>query len=529
MKSITDLELGFADAVNYRKRENKDLFNKIFVKGEYLDRLCESDISFLIGEKGTGKTAYAIYLTNNNYKNIIATTRFVRETDYSKFIQLKRDKHLNISDFISIWKVILYLLLANQIKEKENDFLNKILQYPYFKLLNDAINEYYMDAFSPEIINAITFVENSKEAAELLFKYAKMNGEESRQITFTENKFQINLMYIEKKFKEALSKLKLKNDHILFIDGIDIRPPQILFDEYQECVKGLANAVWSLNNDIFPSIKGSKGRIRIVLLIRPDIFESLGLQNQNTKIQDNSVFLDWRTSYISHRESRIFNLFDHLLRTQQEPNNLEKGISWDYYFPWDASNLYDNYQTKTSFVSFLRNSYYRPRDILQMIKFLQENHNSEENFISESGFEDSEFQRKYSNYLLGEVKDHLLFYYSQDDYQKFLKFFEFLNGKNKFSYNEYIKSFNKLTEYLPSIDGIIPKFMSTANEFLQFLFDINVICYIETPEGGDKPYFHWCFKDRNYANISPKVKSGVEYQVFYGLTKALDLGTAFKR
>ena len=98
-------------------------------------------------------------------------------------------------------------------------------------------------------------------------------------------------MYIEKKFKEALSKLKLKNDHILFIDGIDIRPPQILFDEYQECVKGLANAVWSLNNDIFPSIKGSKGRIRIVLLIRPDIFESLGLQNQNTKIQDNSVFL----------------------------------------------------------------------------------------------------------------------------------------------------------------------------------------------------------------------------------------------
>ena len=69
MKNIKELELGFADAANYRKRENKDLFNKIFVKGEYLDRLCEPDISFLIGEKGTGKTAYAVYLTNNNYKN----------------------------------------------------------------------------------------------------------------------------------------------------------------------------------------------------------------------------------------------------------------------------------------------------------------------------------------------------------------------------------------------------------------------------------------------------------------------------
>ena len=40
MKSIQDLEFGFADAVNYRKRENKELFNKIFVKGEYLDKLC---------------------------------------------------------------------------------------------------------------------------------------------------------------------------------------------------------------------------------------------------------------------------------------------------------------------------------------------------------------------------------------------------------------------------------------------------------------------------------------------------------
>lgn len=80
MKSIKDLELGFADAANYRKRENKDLFNKIFVKGEYLDKLCEQNVSFLIGEKGTGKTAYAVYLTNNNYKNIFATTRFVRET-----------------------------------------------------------------------------------------------------------------------------------------------------------------------------------------------------------------------------------------------------------------------------------------------------------------------------------------------------------------------------------------------------------------------------------------------------------------
>ena len=58
------------------------------------------------------------------------------------------------------------------------------------------------------------------------------------------------------------------------------------FEDYLDCVKGLANAVWSINSVFFANIKDSKGRLRVVLLIRPDIFNSLGLQNQNSKIHE---------------------------------------------------------------------------------------------------------------------------------------------------------------------------------------------------------------------------------------------------
>ena len=68
--------------------------------------------------------------------------------------------------------------------------------------------------------------------------------------------------------------------------------------------------------------------------------------------------------------------------------------------------------------------------------------------------------------------------------------------------------------------------MNTPNDFLQFLFDLNVICYVEWTEER-KSFIHWCFKDRTYGNISPQVKSGVEYQVFYGLLKSLNLGKNF--
>jgi len=528
MKLIKDLELGYADAENYKRRENKELLNRVFIRDTHLDELCQPNISFLIGEKGTGKTAYSIFLSNNNYKNTSASIRYVRETEYQKFISLKREKHLTLSDFSSIWKVILYLLMAKQVQDKEG-VISKLFNYTKFAALNAAIDEYYLSAFSPEIIQALSFVQESKLAAELLHKHAALKSEDKNSITFSESRFQVNLFYIQKQFEEAFAQIRLAQNHVLFIDGIDIRPTSIPYEEYLDCIKGLANAVWEMNNDFLPTIKGGQGRMRVVLLIRPDIFESIGLQNQNTKIRDNSVFLDWRTEYNAHRNSQLFEVVDHMLGIQQSPPT-DKGVAWDYYFPWDSPNVYEQYSTPTSFINFLRWSYYRPRDIVTMLALLKSNTGGDQakaNF-SLSDFENPHFQREYSSYLLGEVKDHLSFYYGADHYEIFLKFFEYLAGKDSFNYELYIAAFNKLQEHIKSIAVECPRFMATPNDFLQFLFDLNVICYIEQTE-DNKPFIHWCFRDRSYANISPKVKTGVEYQVFYGLAKALNVGKAFKK
>jgi len=364
-----------------------------------------------------------------------------------------------------------------------------------------------------------------------LNKHAKASGEESETITFSESRFQTNLLYIQKSFERALSKIKLNTSHILFIDGIDIRPGSIPYPEYLECIKGLANAVWEVNNDYFPTIRDSIGRMRVVLLIRPDIFEALGLQNQNTKIRDNSVFLDWRTEYINHRSSELFRVTERLLSTQQEVDP-PYGACWDHYFNFDAQNVADAYHHPTSFISFLRYAYYRPRDIVTMLSILQEDLREQDTpsgVVTLRNFEDPAFQRKYSNYLLGEIKDHLLFYYTPDDYEVFLKFFEFLSGRDKFSFETFRSAFDGLARHLKETSIDTPKFMSSSREFLQFLFSLNVICYIERTADTNKPFIHWCFKDRNYSNISPKVKAGVQYQIFYGLAKALNLGKQFGR
>ncbi|MBK5123928.1 funZ protein [Burkholderia sp. R-69980] len=525
MKRVDELKFGFADAENYRRRENKDTLNQLFIRNDSLDKLCEPHVSFLMGEKGTGKTAYSVYLSNNEYKNTRSTVNYVRETEYQKFISLKNDKQLQLSDFCAIWKIIIMLLLSKQIKEFEgNGFFAKVSSK--FAALDKAIDEYYMHAFSPEIVYAINFASENKISAELLHKYFKIAGEDKESMQFTESRFQMNLLYIQRHFQDALGALKLSKNHLIFIDGIDVRPSFVPYEDYLECIKGLANAVWELNNDFFPKIRDSKGRLRAVLLIRPDIFDQLGLQNQNTKLRQNSVFLDWRTTYAAHRTSELFVVTEHLLSTQQESMK-ENAAAWDHYFPWNSSSAKDNFDLPTtSFVEFLRWSYYRPRDILTMLDLLKEiqlRSDPHSPVFSEKIFDGADFQTAYSNYLLGEVKDHLSFYYSPEEYGLFVKFFEFLDGANKFTYDVYKDAFARLGQYIESIAADRPAFMATANDFLQFLYDLNVICYFEETDRGEK-LIRWCFREREYSNISPKVKVGLEYQVFYGLAKSLNVG-----
>lgn len=81
MVPVPDLYLGFRDAENYKRREEKETFNQIFLRTPELDRLCAPSTSFLIGEKGTGKTAYAIYMSNVQYNNTIAWLKYIRETE----------------------------------------------------------------------------------------------------------------------------------------------------------------------------------------------------------------------------------------------------------------------------------------------------------------------------------------------------------------------------------------------------------------------------------------------------------------
>jgi hypothetical protein len=145
-----------------------------------------------------------------------------------------------------------------------------------------------------------------------------------------------------------------------------------------------------------------------------------------------------------------------------------------------------------------------------------------------SDFDNPAFTRKLSDYLIGEVKDQLMFYHSSEEYELFLKFFQFLDGKFLFTYREFNEAFEQFERFLKKNSLATPSFFTTPDNFLQFLYELNVVCYIV--DTYNEPFFGWCFRDRTLSNIAPKVKTEARYEIHYGLRKALDLGrTLFQK
>ncbi len=174
MKLVSELELGSNDAEDYKRKEMKQLFNEVFLKDHNLEKLLQPGTFFLMGEKGTGKTAYAVFLSNNEYKNTRSQIKYIRETQYQKFVSLKIEKHLNLSDYTAIWRVILLVLLAANIKE--DDINNPFSKNHKLKAIRIAIDNYYNHAFSPEIATIMQMIDHSKEAAEVVCKALKIGG-----------------------------------------------------------------------------------------------------------------------------------------------------------------------------------------------------------------------------------------------------------------------------------------------------------------------------------------------------------------
>ncbi len=508
-----ELVFPFDEAENYLLPDNKQHFNKMFYKDNNYDKLLQPTTYYLIGDKGSGKTAYSAYFCNNNFNNIKSKRFEISVDDYCKIIQMKNEGKLNYTHYVTLWKAILLIKLFSTISDTEISAFGSRA----FKKIKSLLKDYKFTEISADTFSPVSFIDNETFVASV---DSGINGtastvKGSMKATSEAKKSIEKQIYVDSwvkfinEMENEISSLKLKNHHYLFVDGIDTRPEDIPYSEYKECVYPLVRAVYELNSSLFARIKDrKKGRLQIVLLTRLDIFIKSGLSNPGSKISDNAAFLNWcNENEIEYKKSQLYNLVNNILKAATDSTE----IKWETFFNFKI-------QGNDSFVYLLRHTTCRPRDYVKVLKTINEQCKKDNVSQPSSQIVQSDaFKRAYSTYYVDSLKTGLHFFYSEDEVNAIFSFLKTLR-KIKFTYNEFKNSFEAVNE-----KDILRATFNSAEELLTLMFDNNLICYIES-EG----IYRWHYKeisvsDYNYTIPADAFLSKSKFRFHPALEKELSL------
>lgn len=526
MKKISKLKFGGLDAKRFLDNPKDPLslqFKKSFLKSHHLNQVISEETFFLIGDKGMGKTAYAVYISNylDDYQ---ADTTFFSEADFTRVKEIATTIGITLSQYSSIWCFALLICFVEHLPSNDNHNKNSKVQ---------AVIEGIRDCLLGGKANTIT------KSIELILSIDDFLVSIDRKLDLGLSPTAIQNASSSIKLArgidiciDALSELPANDQFVLFLDGLDVRPETVRYKDFLEVISSICNAAWLINSSQFSKISQ---QFRIVLLLRPDIFENVTFQNRGPILQDHSHLIEWNTPYNKFEESEIFALTDKILQSQQNEADIKRfypGDTWRKYFPFKVHSRVSD-EGDDPFILLLRHSFTKPRDIVKYLTLMSDSHKTEtlENSetFTERVFKDKNIRAEFSSYLNQEIRDQLSFYYTNNEYQSFLDFnSQFLKNRINMpdrvvNYDNFVLAHKEYMTYNKTNNIDVPPSFETADLLLQFMFDLNVLGYYEkkTFHGKERVFTNYSYKRRNFANLRPKVPTEGSYVMHYGVARAL--------
>ena len=242
MKRVSELRFGFIDAERYIHNPDdplSELFRRSFYKSQHLAGVVDPDVYFVLGEKGTGKTAYAVYASLYMKDTFNADCEFFDKNDFTRFIEVARDLQIEKSQYSSIWVFIFLISLVQRLDKRgwlsESEDIRHVV---------DAIKAInlggYAEGFSKciETVSEITLLFNLfAGSSDLNIPSSVLRG--AKPI--------FKLTRLTEVCISALGHFSSDLQFALYIDGLDVRPEEVAYPDYLGVVSSICNAIWVLS------------------------------------------------------------------------------------------------------------------------------------------------------------------------------------------------------------------------------------------------------------------------------------------
>ncbi len=480
--SFSDIDWGEDEA------KNDESLERYFVEFPGYEKIIEGRKRYIIGRKGTGKSAILQKLRLQATSDPLSfyTDISLRDFPLNDFKSLGDRSLQDKSKYISAWKFLMLTEIANLLVRD-----NSIEETPELEMLKKFIKDNFPDGISvPETISRLRQNENK-----IAMVASILSGEHSAS-EGTEVTAQVHYNRAVKALEDLLAHIHTDSSYYILVDELD--------EGYRAKNSNLSLVILSLlraTDEIFNSFRKNGIRCIPVVVLRSDIFDSLE-DNDLNKIDDFVLRLNWTTdendpwSLKQIAEKRI------AATIKARFPNFETEDYWKLIADNDTAP-----KGLWQYLCIL--TFSRPRDIVKLLKYCSENVSGAKLTLSDV----QKVEITYSGWFYREFRDEV---------QSFLPCWkEALNcisevAKGKETTEELIKRF-KANEVIMSWCEDNKK---QPIDVLKTLFDYSVVGCIN--ESG-----RWIFKYKDdYFEFMP---SYPYYCVHYGFCRKLRIQKSYDR
>lgn len=394
-----------------RGKENE----RYFFETKAAAGLYNGEQCFVIGRKGSGKTAIAEHIQNLQSYNTFARPLSFRNFPFNILSKFEQEGFAGASRFTNIWKYITYVTLLRAMAENEAispDFRARIdeeMPRDLSRATSDYIGQITDRSFGVKILGS--------------------GGDVGAKTAFRVNETPISerVGILEKLIAEHID----DSTYFVLYDDLD--------DDYdlesaraESTYARLLGGLFRATIDIKAAFD-HRAKIYPIVFLRDDIFDML-TDNNKAKWSDCSVDLRWQSSLLGDMATyRLFRAAD-MDASEKMLKNGGKAIDDAFALIFEKSRFRPGRRRRTRplIAEIERRSYGRPRDVVAYLR-IAARHAIQNDEAQISNGTLKSIEQAYSHYLIDDLIDEL--HTKLPDIQKILSIIS-SNGTASLPYNE---------------------------------------------------------------------------------------------
>lgn len=324
------------------KSEDTDRY---FFHVSEVEAIRSGERAYVIGRKGTGKSAIAQHLVNIKSHDIFSAMLSFKNFPFNDLYSLSNSGFTAPNQYITLWKYLIYCNVAKLMAS--NNAIDISIRQPLASL------------YEPEPLEYLAKSVGKWTATDFNFSILGTGAGAKGAIQKTE----ANWIERTNALEQIIASHIDESQYLIVFDELDedyrYMHEADRYRNFTDLLTGLFKAV----QDVKSIFRNTKARITPVIFLRDDIFDVLQ-DPDKTKWDDSKIDLDWSTprlkELLAFRISRTYNpAADTTMSFEESWALLFKGTSISYGFQQQKKQSVLNY--------ILKSTHMRPRDVIRYL------------------------------------------------------------------------------------------------------------------------------------------------------------------